>query len=178
MKMRKILLGILVLIIAMGLSAQTTFHSFTVKDINGLDFDLSQFKGKKVLVVNTASKCGFTPQYAQLQKFYEEYKNKGVVVVAFPANNFAKQEPGTDDEILEFCTSKYSVTFPIMSKVSVRGKNIHPLYTWLTTKSENNVEDSSVRWNFQKYLIDENGLLITHFSPKTKPFNDKILDLL
>lgn len=176
--MKKIFLSIFLVVLAFGLNAQTTFHSFTVKDINGADFALSQFKGKKVLVVNTASKCGLTPQYKELQELYEAYRSKGVEIVAFPANNFASQEPGTNKEILEFCTAEYSVTFPIMSKISVKGDDIHPLYKWLTTKEENLVEDSKVKWNFQKYLIDENGKLVRHFAPRIKPLNDKIIQSL
>lgn len=164
--------------LTMGLSAQNNFHDFVVKDISGNDFEMKKLEGKKVLVVNTASKCGFTPQYEQLQELYDQYKEKGLVIIGFPANNFAKQEPGSNSEIQEFCTANYGVTFPMMSKISVKGKDIHPLYSWLTSKEKNNLEDSSVRWNFQKYLLDENGKLLAHFSPKTKPFDSKILDLL
>jgi glutathione peroxidase len=177
--MRKILfiLG-LVLFTLPGLSQTKSFYSFKVEDVNGNEFDLSSFKGKKVLVVNTASKCGLTPQYEDLQKLYEDYSDKGFVVIAFPANNFMNQEPGTNAEILEFCTDKYEVTFPIMAKISVKGDDIHPLYQWLTSKSENGVEDSSVSWNFQKYLIDENGKLVKHLAPKKNPFDQEIIDFI
>lgn len=163
---------------ATGLTAQTNFHDFVVKDISGQDFSFSQFKGKKVLVVNTASKCGFTPQYAGLQELYDQYKDKGLVIIGFPANNFAKQEPGSDADIQEFCTVNYGVEFPMMSKISVKGDDIHPLYQWLTQKEKNGVEDSSVKWNFQKYLVDEQGNLVGHFSSNTKPMSSKILEYL
>ena len=135
--MRIIVSIAILLLISISLSAQSDFYGFVVKDISGEDFPLDQLKGKKVLVVNTASKCGFTPQYEGLQDLYEKYKDKGLVIIGFPANNFAKQEPGSNAEILEFCTSNYSVTFPIMSKISVRGDDIHPLYKWLTSKELN-----------------------------------------
>lgn len=157
------------------INAQKNFHNFTVKDINGNDYPLSQLKGKKVLVVNTASKCGLTPQYEGLQELYEKYGGDNFMIIGFPANNFANQEPGSNDEIATFCKVNYGVAFPMMSKVSVKGDDQHPLYKWLTTKSENGLEDSKVTWNFQKYMIDEMGNLVGHFSPKTKPGNDKIL---
>ncbi len=160
----------------MGASnAQTTFYDFIVKDINGNDYALSQLKGKKVLVVNTASKCGFTPQYEGLQELYEKYGADDFVIIGFPANNFMRQEPGTDEEIASFCSINYGVTFPMMSKVSVKGKDQDPLYRWLTSKSENGVENSKVSWNFQKYMIDEKGQLVGHFSPKTKPDNKALV---
>jgi glutathione peroxidase len=176
--MRKISLITLLTLLSIGMNAQTSFHEFVVKDLSGKEFAFDQLKGKKVLVVNTASKCGFTPQYAKLQELYDQYKDKGLVIIGFPANNFAKQEPGTNDEIQEFCSINYGVTFPMMSKVSVKGDDIHPVYRWLTKKVENGKSDSKVRWNFQKYLIDENGELLAHFSSKTKPFDSKILELL
>lgn len=161
-----------------SLAAQSEFYSFAVTDINGDDYKFDQLKGKKVLVVNTASKCGFTPQYEDLQELYDQYKEKGLVIVGFPANNFGKQEPGTNEEIVEFCSKNYGVTFPMMSKISVKGDDMHPLYKWLTSKELNGKEDSDVRWNFQKYLIDENGELVTHFSSKTKPFDPSIIEML
>lgn len=159
--------------------AQTkTFHSFTVQDISGNDLALSSFAGKKVLVVNTASKCGLTPQYEDLQLLYEQYGSDDFVIIAFPANNFLNQEPGSDEEIMEFCSTNYDISFPVMSKISVKGDDMHPLYRWLTSKDENGVEDSKVTWNFQKYLIDENGRLVKHLSPKTNPFDKEILDFI
>ena len=164
----------LILISSMAFS-QKSFYDFKVKDIEGNDFNLSSLKGKKVLVVNTASKCGNTPQYADLEKLYEEYKNQKFVIVGFPANNFGKQEPGSNEEIAEFCTKNYGVTFPMMSKISVKGDDMDPLYQWLTSKSQNGVMDSEVTWNFQKYMIDENGKLVDMVAPKVKVDTEKIL---
>jgi len=151
------------------------FHDFTVESIDGELFDLSSLKGKKVLVVNTASKCGFTPQYADLQKLYERYRNKDFTVIGFPANNFANQEPGSDEEIQAFCQKNYGVTFPMMSKISVKGDDQHPLYQWLTHKKYNGKMDSKVKWNFQKYLINEEGELVNVFYSKTNPMDEEIL---
>ena len=151
------------------------FHDFVVDDINGNEFYLSSLKGKKVLVVNTASKCGFTPQYEGLQELYEKYGNRNFTVIGFPANNFANQEPGTDEEIKQFCQKNYGVTFPMMSKISVKGKDQHPLYQWLTSKQYNGKMDSKVKWNFQKYLINEQGELVDVIYSKTKPMSDKIV---
>jgi glutathione peroxidase len=163
--------------IGMILFSQTnSFYDFKVKNIDGEDFDLATLKGKKVLVVNTASKCGFTPQYEDLQALYEKYSAKNFVIIGFPANNFMKQEPGSNEEIKEFCTSKYEVTFPMMSKISVKGDDIHPLYQWLTEKEMNGKKDSNVKWNFQKYMIDENGNFVDVASPKTTPFDDQIVN--
>lgn len=153
-----------------------SFHDFTVESIDGKKVDLDQYKGKKVLVVNTASKCGLTPQYEKLQSLYEEYGGDNFEIIGFPANNFLKQEPGTNEEISEFCTVNYGVTFPMMAKISVKGKKQHPLYAWLTSKEQNGVKDSKVKWNFQKYLIDENGHLVDMVSPKTSPTNDTIVN--
>lgn len=150
-------------------------YAFKVKDIEGKDFVFSSLKGKKVLIVNVASKCGLTPQYEKLQALYEKYKDKGFVVVGFPANNFKGQEPGTNEEIKAFCTSEYDVTFPLMSKIDVVGENKAPIYKWLTQKSENGKIDAEVQWNFQKYMIDEKGNLIDSVSPRQDPFCDKIV---
>ncbi len=157
------------------MNAQTTFHDFTVLDINGNEYPLAQLKGKKVLVVNTASKCGLTPQYDALQSLYENYGGSDFVIIGFPANNFMNQEPGTNEEIADFCEVNYGVTFPMMGKISVKGSDQHPLYKWLTSKEENGKESSSVSWNFQKYMIDEEGRLVGHFSPRTKPDHEKIV---
>lgn len=169
-----------ILIIAMlGLSftamSQDSFYDFIVKDIKGDDYPLSELKGKKVLVVNTASKCGFTPQYEGLEALYREYKNDDFIIVGFPSNNFARQEPGTNSEIAIFCTENFDVTFPMMEKISVKGKEIHPLYSWLTSKENNGLEDSKVSWNFQKYMIAADGTLLGHLAPKKKPDCDEIL---
>ncbi|MDR2641769.1 MAG: MBL fold metallo-hydrolase [Planctomycetaceae bacterium] len=151
-----------------------SFYDFTVTDIDGKEFPLRKLKGKKVLVVNVASKCGLTPQYKDLQELYETKRGDNFEIVAFPANDFGKQEPGTNAEIKEFCNKKYDVTFPIMSKISVAGKDIHPVYKWLTDKKLNGVADAPVQWNFQKFLIDENGNWIKSIPPKTKPTTENI----
>ncbi len=174
MKMRLLLLSILIATSA-SLSAQS-FYDFTVKDINGDDFAFSSLKGKKVMVVNTASKCGLTGQYENLEALYKQYGGENFVIVGFPANNFLSQEPGTDEEIKDFCEKNYGVTFPMMSKISVKGDDIHPVYQWLTLKEKNHLEDSDVSWNFQKYLIDEEGKLVKVVSPRTKPDSKEIIE--
>jgi len=153
-----------------------SFYDYTVVDIDGNNFPLSQLKGKKVMVVNVASKCGFTPQYEQLETLYKQYKDSNFVIIAFPANNFKEQEPGTNDEIKEFCSLNYGVTFPIMAKISVKGDTIAPIYQWLTQKSLNGFDDSSVKWNFQKYLISKYGKLEHVINPWVKPDNKKIVN--
>lgn len=158
------------------MSEKQSIHQFTVKDINGEDFSFADLKGKKVMVVNTASKCGLTPQYEDLQKLYTQYKDQNFVIVGFPANNFLAQEPGSDAEIAQFCSINYGVDFPMMSKISVKGKNQHPVYAFLTDMSKNGVMGTKVTWNFQKYLIDEDGYLVMSISPKTLPFDKKITD--
>ena len=155
-----------------------TFHDFSAETISGETLDLSAFKGKKILVVNTASKCGNTPQYAQLEELYKEYGGENFMIIGFPANNFMGQEPGTNEEIKEFCEINYGVTFQMMAKISVKGKDMHPIYQWLTQKDQNGVEDSKVSWNFQKYMIDEDGKLVGHVSPKTSPRSDEIINWL
>lgn len=166
----------IILFSSMALDAQdTNFYSFTVKTIDGEEISLAQFKGKKVLVVNVASKCGHTPQYEDLQKLYKEYGGDDFTIIGFPANNFLRQEPGTNEEIKEFCTINYGVTFPMMAKISVKGKDIHPLYEWLTKEENNGVMDAKVSWNFQKFMIDENGELVDMVSPKRKPYDEKII---
>nr|WP_243832967.1 glutathione peroxidase [Meridianimaribacter flavus] len=150
-------------------------YQFTVKDLYGDDFDFSTLKGKKVMVVNTASECGLTPQYEQLQELYETFKDKNFTIVGFPANNFGGQEPGTNTEIASFCKQNYGVTFPMMGKISVKGDDMHEVYTFLTEKSKNGLEDSEVAWNFQKYLIDENGHLAKVISPRTLPTDESVI---
>jgi len=164
------------LLITSLISAQNkSFYDFTVKTIDGESYSLSQLKGKKVMVVNTASKCGLTPQYETLEAIYKQYKDKNFVIIGFPANNFMSQEPGTNSEIKNFCSEKYSITFPMMQKISVKGDDMAPLYKWLTSKTENGVMDSEVKWNFQKYLIDEMGKLIDVIPPKEKPDSEKVI---
>ncbi|GHV25273.1 glutathione peroxidase [Bacteroidia bacterium] len=159
-------------------SQQSSIYDFTVKTIDGEDFALSSLKGKKVMIVNVASKCGLTPQYAQLEELYKQYKDSNFVIIGFPANNFGAQEPGTNEDIKEFCTRNYGVTFPMMEKISVKGEDIHPLYKWLTTKAENGVEDAEVTWNFQKFLIDEQGHWVKSIAPKTKPDDEEIINFV
>ena len=151
-----------------------TIYQFTVEDINGKPFALADLKGKKVMIVNTASKCGLTPQYKELEALYQQYKDKDFIIIGFPANNFLGQEPGSNEQIASFCSINYGVTFPMMSKISVKGKNMHPLYQFLTQKSKNGVEDSKVKWNFQKYLIGRNGKLEKVIDPKTLPSSDEV----
>ena len=175
--MKKIFFAALLMMIVIGASAQNkTLYDFKATTLDGQVFDLSTLKGKKVLVVNTASKCGLTPQYETLQKLYDKYKDQNFVIIGFPANNFAQQEPGTNAEIKEFCTKNYGVTFPMMSKISVKGDDIAPLYKWLTLKSLNGVVDAEVQWNFQKFMIDEQGKLVGFVSPKDKPDSEKIIN--
>lgn len=156
--------------------AQKLFHDFTVKDINGVGFNLASLKGKKVMVVNVASKCGFTPQYEELQELYDAYKSHNFVIIGFPANNFRNQEPGSGKDIKEFCSLNYGVTFPLMDKIDVTGEHQAPVYKWLTKKSENGKLDQEVTWNFQKYLIDEEGNLVDVLMPKESPMSKKVID--
>ncbi|MBF6608301.1 MAG: glutathione peroxidase [Flavobacterium sp.] len=151
-------------------------YQFKVDDLSGNEFDFAQLKGKKVLIVNTASKCGLTPQYKELEAIYQQYQDKGFTVIGFPANNFASQEPGTNEEIGEFCEKNYGVTFPMMSKISVKGDDMHELYQFLTKKSQNGVADSEVQWNFQKYLIGADGQFEKVIGPKTSPSDPEIID--
>ena len=149
-------------------SAKGDIYQFTMKSLTGQDIPLSTYKGKVVLIVNTASKCGLTPQYKDIEALYEKYKDKGLVVLGFPANDFLRQEPGSDSEIGEFCQKNYGVSFPMFSKIEVTGSTKHPLYKYLTEKKENGVVDAAVTWNFQKFLIDKNGHIVTYFKPKTE----------
>ena len=180
--MRKIiLLGMAVIAVNAYSQKQETggkmksIYDFKTKTINGKEFDLSSLKGKKIMIVNTASKCGFTPQYKDLEELYKTYGGDKFVIVGFPANNFGNQEPGTNDDIKSFCQLNYGVTFPMMSKISVKGADIDPIYQWLTRKDLNGKIDSEVKWNFQKYLIDEQGNLVDVFESKILPGSDKIV---
>jgi glutathione peroxidase len=172
----KNILIIISIFLSTSLFAQESFYDFTVKDIDGNDFSLSQLKGKKVMVINVASKCGFTKQYKQLEEVYEKYGGDNFVIIGFPANNFLHQEPGTNEEIKEFCSLNFGVSFPMMSKISVKGKDMHPLYHWLTEKDKNGVIDSKVKWNFQKYLISADGQLEKMFSSSTTPDDPEIIE--
>ncbi|MCF7957869.1 MAG: glutathione peroxidase [Phycisphaerae bacterium] len=157
-------------------SMNKKFYSFTMDDIDGNSTPLSTYSGKVVLVVNVASQCGYTKQYAGLQELYEKYKDQGFVILGFPANNFGGQEPGTEIEIKTFCTTKFNVTFPMFSKISVKGKDIHPLYQYLTNPEENGVYGETVTWNFNKYLIDKTGKTIGYFGTRTKPLSSEITE--
>ena len=149
---------------------------FTVKDIDGKDVDLAKTcKGKVVLMVNVASKCGLTPQYEELEKIYETYKARGLVILGFPANEFGAQEPGTEKEIKEFCTSKYKVTFPMFSKIVVKGEGIHPLYKFLTEKETDPAYAGEIKWNFTKFLVGRDGKLVARFEPKTTPSSKEVV---
>ncbi len=171
-----LLFGLIIIAMSAYSESYKTLHDFTVTTLEGEEFDMSQLNGKKVLIVNTASKCGNTPQYEGLQELYEKYGGENFVIIGFPANNFLRQEPGSNEEIREFCTINYGVTFPMMAKISVKGKDMHPIYQWLTQKNLNGFKDSSVKWNFQKYLVDEEGKLVGLIPPKTKPLSKEIVD--
>ena len=175
--MKTFIITLIAIIMTTTINAQQkSFYDFTVKTIDGKDFPLSSLKGKKVLVVNVASKCGFTPQYAKLEELYTKYEKDNFVIIGFPANNFLGQEPGSNEEIKTFCTLNYGVTFPMMAKISVKGKDIAPLYQWLTQKSENGVANAKVGWNFHKFLIDENGNWVASYGSPTDPLSEKIVD--
>jgi glutathione peroxidase len=178
-KMKKLVLtATIVLFFSMNIQSQIkqNIYQFKVEDISGKMFDFSTLKGKKILIVNTASKCGYTPQYEQLEDLYKEYKDKNLVIVGFPANNFMSQEPGTNAEIATFCKQNYGVSFPMMSKISVKGDNMNAVYQFLTQKSKNGLKDSKVEWNFQKYLINEKGELEQVYLSSVKPNDAKIVN--
>ena len=155
------------------MTAKNSMYSINIKSLQGKKIDFSEFKGKHILFVNVASKCGFTPQYKDLQKLHENYKDQ-LIVIGVPCNQFGKQEPGNSDQIEEFCEVNYGVTFLITEKIDVKGSNQHPLYHWLTNKSENGKKNSSVKWNFQKYLVNPEGNLIDYFYSMTSPTSKKI----
>ena len=155
---------------------QETIYQFTVEDLYGNSFDFAALKGKKIMIVNTASECGLTPQYESLQELYTRFKDKNFVIIGFPANNFGVQEPGSNAQIAKFCKQNYGVSFPMMSKISVKGEDMHPLYTFLTQKAKNGFKDSEVTWNFQKYLIDEQGHVVDVIAPRTLPTDGAIVN--
>lgn len=162
--------------IARTLDAQAqlmSIYDFKVPGLNGDTIDFAAFKGKKILIVNTASKCGFTPQYKELEALYEKYKDR-LVIVGFPANNFFSQEPGSNEKIREFCAKNYGVSFPMAAKISVKGRNIAPIYKWLCNKEENAVMDAKITWNFNKFLLDEKGMIIAKFNSRVSPMSDEI----
>lgn len=151
-----------------------SIYDFKVEALTGGTIDFSEFKGKKILIVNTASKCGNTPQYEDLEALYKKYEGK-LVIVGFPANDFLRQEPGSNEEIAEFCKKNYGVSFPMAAKITVKGKKMAPIYQWLTNEEYNGYKNSSVKWNFQKYLIDEQGQLVGVFAPGVKPMSEEII---
>ena len=155
-----------------------SIHDFAMKDINGKEVKLEQYRGKVALLVNTASKCGYTPQYEGLQKVYDQYKDQGFVVLGFPANNFKGQEPGTNEEIKEFCTLRYNVTFPMFAKISVGGEDKHPLYKYLTAGGNNPELAGEIKWNFNKFLVDKNGRIVARFDSKDKPEDEKVVQAI
>jgi glutathione peroxidase len=157
---------------------EKTFYEFTADTINGKLKDLGDFRGKVVLVVNVASKCGHTPQYEGLEKLYRTYQDRGFVILGFPANNFLGQEPGTNEEIAAFCSTRYEVTFPLFSKISVKGKDIHPLYAWLTSKEAHPSYGGPITWNFNKFLIDRTGKVVERFDTKVKPEDPQLVQAI
>ncbi|MEP7164510.1 MAG: glutathione peroxidase [Ferruginibacter sp.] len=154
-----------------------TIYQFKVKSLDGDVIDFASFKGKKILVVNTASECGYTPQYKDLEELYEKYKGK-LVIVGFPTNDFGGQEPGSNSEIKSFCQKNYGVTFPMAAKITVKGDETAPIYKWLTSKEDNGVLDATIKWNFNKFLLDENGHMIAYFPSKVKPMSEEITSKL
>lgn len=151
-------------------------YDFVMKDTGGVEVPLSRFKGKVLLFVNVASKCGFTPQYAGLQSLYDRYRENGFEILGFPANDFLWQEPGTDQEILQFCSTKYGVSFPLFSKITVKGRNIHPLYRFLTEKETNPDFSGKITWNFNKFLFDRVGRIVNRFDSKVEPLDQRMIE--
>ena len=174
--MRNLLIN-LILILSMNVNAEENIYNISINDIDGNIIELKSFKGKYILFVNVASKCGFTKQYADLEKLYQQHK-EDLVVIGLPCNQFGGQEPGNESEIKQFCSKNFGVSFILTEKVFVKGDNITPLYKWLTNKSFNGKQSSSVKWNFQKYLVDEEGEFINYFYSTTKPLSDKIINYL
>lgn len=156
---------------------ESSFYDFKLKDLDGKEIDFSQYKGKKVLLVNVASKCGYTPQYEALQELYENYGEK-MEILAFPANNFGGQEPGSNEEIKEFCNENYGVTFPVFEKISVKGFDKHPLYRWLSDEKLNGWNNQEPTWNFCKYYVNENGELMKFFPSAVAPLDEEILEIV
>jgi glutathione peroxidase len=153
-------------------------YDFSPKSIDGAEAPLSAYKGKVLLIVNVASKCGFTPQYKSLEAIYEKYKDQGFLVLGFPANNFMQQEPGTNDEIKQFCTRKYNVSFPMFSKISVKGDDQYPLYTYLTSSEQNPKTGGEIKWNFTKFLVDRNGTVVARFEPNVDPMTPAVTEAI
>jgi len=181
-KMKKIILIISLMVVIVTFQAEeqnmNSIYDFEMINIQGDTLKLSEYTGKVMLIVNTASKCGFTYQYEGLEKLYETYKDSGFVILGFPANNFLKQEPGSDKEIATFCHINYGVTFPMFSKISVKGKDMHPLYKYLTSKETNPEFSGKISWNFNKFLISKEGKIINRFGSKVKPKSKKIIEAI
>ena len=171
-----VIVSLLISIQIMG--QHKTLYDFTAKTIDGRDFDFSTLKGKKVLIVNTATECSLAPQFKTLQELYEEYGGDDFEIIGFPCNDFGKQEPGENEEIYNVCKEKYGVTFQLMEKISIKGDNPHPIYKWLTSSEENGTLDAKVTWNFQKFLIDENGKVVDSTSPISSPKSNRIIEWL
>jgi len=171
---RKYLMGLVIVLMSASLFAASSIYDFTLPSIDGKPMPLADFKGKVILVVNVASRCGFTPQYTALESVYEKYKDQGFVILGFPANNFGGQEPGTNAEIKTFCSAKYSVTFPLYGKVSVKGDDQTPLYKYLTTNANPSFA-GDIKWNFTKFLVDRNGNVVQRFEPQTTPDSPEVL---
>ena len=163
---------------AMSNTPDKSIHDFTMTTLEGDQQSLSEYKGKVLIIVNTASKCGYTPQYEDMQAYYEANKDRDVVILGFPANNFGGQEPGSDSEIAEFCEKNYGVNFPMFSKISVKGDDTHPLYQYLTNKDQNGRIDAKVGWNFNKFVVDQNGHVVAHFGSSDKVSEQKISELV
>jgi len=163
---------------AVAEDAAKSIYDFTMSDIDGQEVELAQYKGKVVLIVNVASRCGFTPQYAGLEKLYKKYGDQGFVILGFPANNFMRQEPGTNEEIKSFCSLNYGVTFPMFSKISVKGSDIHPLYAYLTGRETNAEFAGGITWNFNKFLVGRDGKIINRFGSRTAPQDDKVVSAI
>ncbi|WP_372948646.1 glutathione peroxidase [Mariniphaga sp.] len=169
---------VIFLIITHMVFGQKTLHDFSARTITGEILDFSTLKGKKVLIVNTATECSLTPQFRKMQELYEEYGGDDFEIIAFPSNDFGSQEPGTNEQINEFCTIKYNVSFTLMEKISIKDENMHPIYKWLTSSEENGTLDAKVIWNFQKFLVDEEGQVVESLSPITGVQNRRIIEWL
>jgi glutathione peroxidase len=175
LKLNVLIISLLISIQIMG--QKKTLHDFKATTIDGKEFDFSTLKGKKVLIVNTATECSLAPQFKKLQELYEEYGGDDFEIIAFPCNDFGKQEPGENDEIYDVCTKKYAVTFQMMEKITIKD-NPHPIYKWLTSSEENGTLESKVTWNYQKFLVDENGEVVDALSPISSPKNNRIIEWL
>jgi len=176
--MKGIIFAMALLLSLHSFSQRNSIHQFKAKTILGEDFDFASLKGKKVLVVNTASKCMLTPQFKKLQELYEMYGGENFEIVGFPCNDFGNQDPGTNKQILDFCFTKYDVSFLMMEKISIKGDNPHPIYKWLSNSNENGKIDAKITWNFQKFMINENGEVVDFVAPIRSPKNKRIVNWL